>query len=201
MEIIDKIKKKYLLHNLAGIDYSVRINEIERLSRKFYNMPDIFFKVEGDNLVSYQKKIERSKLVYNQVKLEEFSLFLDQINKEGFVHGDINKKNVIYDGKDYFLIDLEPSLYQYVTGKKLFKVTKPYISIQDMKDNVITDRTDKIGFYYFILRIQNKLKAQDIPDLVKKRIKLMQNTLPMEEEEFCQLSFYEIFLLTNKLEV
>ena len=93
---------------------------------------------------------------------------LNYFEKIGFVHGDLNKKNIVYTKKGFKIIDYEPSLFQLHDGLRQFMVTKPYISKLDLKEKNITIRTDKIGFYYFVLRINKLMKSRDVSELTKK---------------------------------
>lgn len=131
-------------------------------------------------------------MILNHSALERFSIFLDDMTSDGFVHGDLNRKNILYDGKDYVLVDLEPSLNIRKNGKFYFIVTPPYISIDDMKENNISSRTDKVGFYYFIKRLKGEFLTSDIPALFENRCKKLLDTLPEKEELFCKKSFIEI---------
>ena len=80
---------------------------------------------------------------------------LNYLDEMGFVHGDLNRKNIVFTKSNLKVIDLEPSLYQIKNNKKCLMITLPYISKFDLKNRVITNRTDKLGFIYFIL-ILNK---------------------------------------------
>ncbi len=65
------------------------------------------------------------------------------------------------------LIDYEPSLKQVKNNIKQFMVTQPYISKLDLQEDKITIRTDKLGFFYFILRVIDVFTPGDIVKLSK----------------------------------
>lgn len=92
---------------------------------------------------------------------------LDYFQKIGYIHGDINKKNVIYTKNGFKIVDYEPDLVQIKNGKKQYMITNPYISNLDLQENQITIRTDKIGFFYFILRINGFLTSEKVVLLSK----------------------------------
>ena len=110
-----------------------------------------------------------------------------------FVHGDINPSNVLYNGKQFNLIDLEPSFRQKKFGKKIVTSAVPLRSLNDIKNKSISVETDKIGFYLFGMRLLGKaLKFPNKRELSKQRKRGME-FLPIQERLFLQLSFKEIF--------
>lgn len=79
----------------------------------------------------------------------EFANELDFLSNSGFVHGDITRKNIIYDGKRLHLVDLEPDLIQIKSGRRIFLATKPYIAATDLRTGTLTEATDKLSFACF----------------------------------------------------
>ncbi len=82
--------------------------------------------------------------------LDQLALSLDSISERGLVHGDINLKNVIWDGWNWILIDWEPILEYTYKNTRFLMATKPYIYSGDIKSFELTSNTDKIGFFFFI---------------------------------------------------
>ena len=118
--------------------------------------------------------------------------FLEDI---GFVHGDINSKNILYTNSGYKLVDYEPDLYQLKNGLKEMRVTVPYIALRDKESGTITSLTDKIGFCYFLMRITGKFTPKDIVDLSKhynhyKYLNSNEDTL----SDMCYLSMIDRYL-------
>ena len=83
----------------------------------------------------------------------------------GFVHADINRKNIIYTEDGFKIIDYEPSLTQIKNKKKQLLITIPYVQRMELDNETVTEITDKIGFFYFILRINNGITTKDIVSL------------------------------------
>jgi len=192
--------KEYHCENLLD-DYNnivKRCHLIEKVSNEVSFIPFTRITISGEFLRYEQDLIKRKnyKDLNNQQKiglLEEFSKDLDSLISYGFVHGDINSSNVIYDGVRLNLIDLEPSFKQKKYGKKVVMSAVPLRSINDLKNKTITIETDKIGFYLTCNRLMNiPLNLGDQRKLMKKRRNGFE-FLPMKESEFMKLSFVEIF--------
>jgi len=130
-----------------------------------------------------QKKIKTISI--KKVQKKDFLTLIKTLNyfeKIGFVHGDLNKKNIINTEDGFRIIDYEPSILQISNGLKQYMVTKPYISKLDLLENSITIRTDKIGFFYFVLRVYKLINFKDLVALSKtfnhkKWLKLNENQL------------------------
>ena len=80
----------------------------------------------------------------------QFSKSLDEVYADGFVHGDINRKNIIYSEDRLCLIDFEPSLLQIKNRVKQWMSTRPYRHYEDIQNNNITVKSDFLGFGCFI---------------------------------------------------
>jgi len=125
--------------------------------------------------------------------LDQFAQDLNTLEFNGFVHGDINITNVIYDGIRLNLIDLEPSFKQFKHGKNVMMSAIPLRSLNDIKNKTITIETDKIGFYFFCNRFMKiPLNLGNKRELIKKR-KNGYEFLPINENDFLKLSFSQIF--------
>ena len=81
--------------------------------------------------------------------LVDIEATIDTLHSIGFVHGDINRKNIIYAENKLWLIDIEPSLKQIKNGLKKWMVTSPYASPTDLRNKKITEATDIYAFGCF----------------------------------------------------
>jgi serine/threonine protein kinase len=192
--------KEYHCENLLD-DYNdivKRCHLIEKVSNSVSFIPNTQITINGESLKYKQDLIKRKnyKDLNNQQKiglLEQFAKDLDSLRPYGFVHGDINYSNVLYDGNRLNLIDLEPSFKQIKYGKKVVMSAVPLRSLNDLKNKTITIETDKIGFYLTCNRLMN------IPHNLGNQRALMKKRrdgfefLPIKESEFMKLSFVQIF--------
>ena len=192
--------KEYHLNNLLD-DYDDIINRchlIEKVSNSVSFIPNTQITSNGESLKYQQDLLKRQNYrdLNNQKKiklLEQFAKDLDSLVPYGFVHGDINSSNVLYDGIRLNLIDLEPSFKQIKYGKTVVMSAVPLRSLNDLKNKVITVETDKIGYYLTCNRLMNvPLNLGNQKELMKKR-KNGFEFLPMKENEFMKLSFSQIF--------
>lgn len=151
---IYKIYKKFnLLDNLKDIEK--RLSQIVKLSYSMDFIPQTNYFYEEDLLVMKQKYlIDKKKLKgidpSKKISLiKKFSQSLDKLYEEGFVHGDINRKNIIYYRNNLFLVDFEPSLLQLKNQTKQWMSTRPYRYHEDIQNNNITVKSDFLGFACF----------------------------------------------------
>ena len=163
-----KIYKKDNLLDDAGALKS-RLSQIVELSSSLEFIPEISYSFENDLLIMKQNKlvkdikldkIESSKKKHTLIK--EFAKSLDKLHDKGFVHGDINRKNIIYSNDRLRLIDFEPSLLQIKNHAMQWMSTRPYVHHDDMKNNTITIKSDLLGFGCFVnwLLIHSDLKPK-----------------------------------------
>ena len=192
--------KEYHCENLLD-DYNdivKRCHLIEKVSNSVSFIPNTQITINGESLKYKQDLIKRKnyKDLNNQQKiglLEQFAKDLDSLIPYGFVHGDINSTNVLYDGIRLNLIDLEPSFKQIKYGKKVVMSAVPLRSLNDLKNKTVTLETDKIGFYLTCNRFMNiPLDIGDQRELMKKRRDGFE-FLPIKESDFMKLSFLQIF--------
>jgi hypothetical protein len=194
-----KIKEYHLKNLLDDYDDIVqRCHLIEQVSNSVSFIPNTQITINGESLKYQQDFIKRKnyKDLNSQQKtelLEQFAKDLDSLVPYGFVHGDINSTNVLYDGTRLNLIDLEPSFKQIKFGKKVVMSAAPLRSLNDLKNKTITTETDKIGYYLTCNRFMNiPLNMVNPRDLMKKRRNGFE-FLPMKESEFMKLTFPQIF--------
>ena len=152
---IYKIYKKFnLLDDLKDIEK--RLSQIVKLSSSMDFIPQTNYFYEEDLLVMKQKCLINKKKLKEidpseKIKLiKKFAQSLDKLYAEEFVHGDINRKNIIYSENNLFLIDFEPSLLQIKDRTKQWMSTRPYRHHEDIQNNNITAKSDFLGFACFI---------------------------------------------------
>ena len=151
---IYKIYKKFnLLDDLKDIEK--RLSQIVKLSSSMDFIPQTNYFYEEDLLVMKQKCLINKKKLKEidsseKIKLiKKFAQSLDELYAEEFVHGDINRKNIIYSENKLFLIDFEPSLLQIKDQTKQWMSTRPYRHHADIQNNNITAKSDFLGFACF----------------------------------------------------
>ena len=194
-----KTKEFHLKNLYDGYNNIVkRCHLIETVSNSVSFIPNTQITINGESLIYQQNLIkwQNYKDLNSQQKLElleQFAKDLDSLVLYGFVHGDINSSNVLYNGVRLNLIDLEPSFKQIKYGKKVVMSAVPLRSLNDLKNKTITIETDKIGFYLTCNRSMNiSLKMGNPRELMKKRSDGFE-FLPMKENRFMELTFSQIF--------
>lgn len=155
-KILYKIyKKENLLDSATDLD--LRLSQIVELSSYMDFIPEISYTYENDLLIMRQNKLAKDeqldKIKPFEKKLtlaKEFAQSLDRLHAKGFVHGDINRKNIIFSSGRLCLIDFEPSLLQFKNNAKQWMSTRPYMHNDDIKNNCITINSDLLGFSCFV---------------------------------------------------
>ena len=156
-----KIKEYYLKNLLDDYDDIIRrCHLIKEVSNSVSFIPKTQITINDKTLIYEQELLDKHnyKSLTNQKKIKllgQFADNLDSLIPYGFVHGDMNSSNVIYDGVRLNLIDLEPSFKQIKYGKKVVMSAVPLRSFKDLKNKTITVETDKIGFYLTCNRLMN----------------------------------------------
>lgn len=161
-------EKTYDIDDLLDDDWEKRVDLIEKISIENKLVPYIRFEVTAKKLVYKQRYIRKDNSLG---KLEELVELLEYFEAINFVHGDINRKNIITCNNSYYLIDFEPSLKQIKHNQETLIFTMPYISLNDFKTNELSIQTDKIGFYFFALRKFGLVNNKDIVKLKNKILK------------------------------
>ena len=140
---IDKSTKSfhkiYMKDNLLDNPNSIkaRLSQIVQLTDTMKFMPKTSYLFEEDILRMDQKQLIKQadlKEINPKSRLslvEQFAQSLDEVYEEGFIHGDINRKNIIYSEDRLCLIDFEPSLLQVKDRVKQWMSTRPYRHHED----------------------------------------------------------------------
>ena len=147
-------KKDNLLDDPKSI--KARLSQIVKLTTSMKFMPKTSYLYEKDLLKMDQRQLIMQKDLkeINPTKrlslVEQFAQSLDEVYEGGFIHGDINRKNIIYSDDRLCLIDFEPSLLQVKDRVKQWMSTRPYRHHEDIQNNNITVKSDFLGFGCFI---------------------------------------------------
>ena len=153
--IVYKIYKKVNLLDDQK-DIKIRLSQIVKLSHSMKFIPETNHSYEEDLLVMKQKQLMKDKRLKEiepsrkLLLIKGFSQSLDRLYEGGFIHGDINRKNIIYSEDKLCLIDFEPSLLQLKNQVKQWMSTRPYRHHEDIQNNNITVKSDLLGFGCFI---------------------------------------------------
>jgi len=186
----------------------LRVDQIQTLSAQFSLIPEVEFQWTDSSLIYRQAKVRRRdsrsiSLESRRTVVQQLAEDLDRLTETGFVHGDINRKNVICDGERFHLVDLEPSLRRIKHGRPTLMYTPPYISLNDLKQDQLSQETDKIGFYFLAMKTLNPdFQLRDVRQLMQRRLSEGINLLPVAENDFVDWSYLQIFnyILNYQLE-
>ena len=198
-------KKIYNAKIFEGLEDLVieRIEFINKYSKEIDSLAETVISI-NDNQYHYQQIFITNKefheLPKNEITnhLKKLSHDLDRISELGFIHGDLNKKNILFNGQKFVLIDLEPCLKQIINGKKKLMFTIPYWSLNDMRKNKITTETDKIGFYSFCKWAYNKsFTITNTLEKFRNRQKSDYQLFSVNENSIINISFLQIVDLVH----
>lgn len=150
-----------------------RVKLLEELSGQSPIFPILHFEIEGDTIIQYSEPINRSSWPHGKIQLlklwEEFKEHVAHFHTVGYIHGDILKKNILFDGTRFRLVDHEMAL----KVNNELRVTFPWVSVEDFKAREVTLKTDKIClkatelrlFHFENYKAFRKLQTQSILNL------------------------------------
>ena len=143
-----------LLDDSSNVE--ARLRQIVHLTDTMEFLPKTTYSWDKDILKMNQKRLIKQKdlqeIEYTKrlSLVNQFAKSLDELHNEGFIHGDINRKNIIYSENRLCLVDLEPSLLQIKDKVKQWMSTKPYVCDEDIRNTNISSKTDFLGFCCFV---------------------------------------------------
>ena len=134
-------------------DVLSRIALMKKLSKVSPIFPKFHFEIQEKTIRQYSEPIKSFKWPEEKTILKklwiEFKNEIYNMHKYGYVHGDILRKNILFDGCRLRLIDHELSL---VIGKEL-RVTVPWVAQEDLIQRNVTQKTDLICIEAMGLRL------------------------------------------------
>ena len=134
-------------------DVLSRIALMKQLSKVSPIFPKFHFEIQEKTIRQYSEPIKSFKWPEEKTILKklwiEFKNEIYNMHKYGYVHGDILRKNILFDGCRLRLIDHELSL---VIGKEL-RVTFPWVAPEDLIQKNVSQKTDLICIEAMGLRL------------------------------------------------
>tara|TARA_B100001115_G_scaffold151126_1_gene120654 strand:- start:74 stop:580 length:507 start_codon:yes stop_codon:yes gene_type:complete len=131
-----------------------RFNTFNQI-QKYGIFPESHIEVGNKSLEIKQKEIFPNKL--SSIPLnkafamsKDFFFRMQQAWDDGFVHGDINRRNIFCDANGLALYDFEPYLEIIQNGRFCLMATKPYLCPNDFNNKKISKSTDEIGLSCFL---------------------------------------------------
>ena len=134
-------------------DVLSRIALMKQLSKVSPIFPKFHFEIQEKTIRQYSEPVKSCKWPEEKTILKklwiEFKNEIYNMHKYGYVHGDILRKNILFDGCRLRLIDHELSL---VIGKEL-RVTFPWVAQEDLIQRNVSQKTDLICIEAMGLRL------------------------------------------------
>ena len=134
-------------------DVLSRIALMKKLSKVSPIFPKFHFEIQEKTIRQYSEPIKSCKWPEEKTILKklwiEFKNEIYNMHKYGYVHGDILRKNILFDGCRLRLIDHELSL---VIGKEL-RITFPWVAPEDLIQRNVSQKTDLICMEAMGLRL------------------------------------------------
>jgi len=200
-----RIEKRYLREDLLVDDcvLAQRIDRIEQCSEKLEGFPRTGFHWEADTLVLSQDRIRKQPLPEDRAQLLEPLQRLGQLFEAlspGLVHGDVARKNLVFDGSTLWLVDWEPALYQLRNRRPTLLYTEPYLSIGDRQAGRLSMETDKLGFFFCCFRLlHGRNPLSSIRELALRRQQEPVPITPVPEEKLVRFTWSQILDLVSSL--
>ena len=191
--------RSWLIHHLLDSNFNNRVANIEDLTRTVCWTPKTTFDADQNHLIQSQEFIPHCS---ERPQRQHILNLANQLDAElNFVHGDLCRKNMVFDGHQLWVIDWEPSLYQFHKGAKQFLVTEPYWASDDRSEECVSAKTDKLAFFFTAFKIVHQ---RDPLVYLREWIKVRQlravPMTPIAEGELVALSFTELITLVDHSE-
>jgi hypothetical protein len=136
----------------------IRVDLQAKLSKVSPVFPKLSFLFSENSIVQYSESITSHRLPsVNQAKKSlwiEFKKEIEFLHQEGYIHGDILLKNIVYDSERLRLVDHEIRLKE---GNRL-RFTYPWVALSDLQRGEITIETDQICLKATELRLLDNTK-------------------------------------------
>ena len=193
----EQFVKRYALPDLCASRETIArrvqlINEIG--ASKLKSVPAVSAEFREEEIIVAQKLVTPTDAQrLGDEHLENLASDLEIISELGFIHGDLNRRNICATQTGFAILDFEPSLKQRVGNRIQTKVTIPYLANSDKAANTVSTLTDKLGFFYFIRRVTGSFGPRDIVELSRSRNHSYY--LGFKEEELEYKSFHELVAL------
>jgi hypothetical protein len=130
-----------------------RVALMKELSKVSPIFPKFHFEIEKKTIRQYSEPIKQFKWPEEETILKriwiDFKFEIYTMHNYGYVHGDILRKNILFDGDRLRLIDHELSL----VNKKELRVTFPWVAQEDLMQRNVTQKTDLICIEAMGLRL------------------------------------------------
>lgn len=118
-----------------------------------------FLEIQRNKLIIHQSRTHAKKST-NCSDFIPFTNAVMQANRSGWIFGDINYKNVIFDGMRFKVIDFEPFTKITRDNRVEYQVTPPYFHPIDELSATVTSLTDRLGLIGLYLRLKLGLRKQ-----------------------------------------
>lgn len=194
-----KHTKTYPLRSLlcSKTNLQQRVEQINLIGRaELPSVPPVTANLHHSEVsVSQDLIIPTDRSEYDHKEFADVAAALQFFSDIGFVHGDINRRNVRPTRNGFSILDFEPCLKQLDDGRVKTMATVPYISNSDKLKNQISTLTDKLGFFYFVKRVLGTFRPRDIVDLSKSNDH--SKYLGFSERDLVDVSYSELLSLAE----
>jgi len=167
------------------------------VSESYPGIPRTHFNWEGSILVVSQQRIHPQPLpLHDSVQLmqilHQLASLLESISPQ-LVHGDVNRKNLMFDGERLQIIDWEPALRQLRQGRETLLYTEPYLSAQDRQLGRLSTETDKLAFFFLCFEWLHRFNPiGNLREVVHQRMLGEGELAPIPESELLAGSFAHV---------
>jgi serine/threonine protein kinase len=191
------IYKTYQKKDLLASDTNKRIEQINSFEYSSYKALTQTTITETQDtylyIQPYFKKVQKTH--FKKSEFFNLAYALEYLQSIGFIHGDINRKNVIYTDDGFKIIDFEPSLVQMKNGVKQLMITIPYAFKNTLKDEDFNSSLDKLGFFYFLLRVNKLLDSKRVVELRHS----LEHSKILKEYDIEDISIYSFSDIVDKI--
>jgi len=127
-----------------------RMDAASHCSRCLPSIPEMSWMGGAEVVEITQRRVRRLRLVPGPDAvgaLASLARDLDTMAEQGMVHGDLNRKNILWTEDGYRVVDIEPLLrIRCADGRTVLRGTAPYLHPDDLERSRISTLSDRLGF-------------------------------------------------------
>lgn len=170
--LIKKYPRLSLISPLEEVSW--RIDFIQKITAN--TEAPVTFSLDNGCFIRTTKRVKGKHIQYGNLNEEQATTFTDIMNEchqKGFVHGDLNKKNIFISKNGKLVVsDWEPDLHQIIEGRQALMGTFPWIEKNDLLTKKITCNTDLLCFYRILTNCKKAFAyTEEWKNLQKKAMK------------------------------
>jgi hypothetical protein len=113
------------------------------------------FEILKNQIIIHQMRVRHVPTIkYDTSHFLDLFDYIEEKNSKGWVFGDLCKKNILFTGNEFKVIDFEPFLSVIRNKRRELRTTAPFLHPNDKKMGMISALSDRLALLSFLLATQ-----------------------------------------------